>query len=50
MLEALLEFRRTTLLLECEGADDHARKARPVATSRLSLHGLVRHMAEVERS
>src|SRR6266516_4627626 len=50
MLEALLEFRRTTLLLKCEGADDHARKARPVATSRLSLHGLVRHMAEVERS
>ena len=50
MLEAWLEFHRTTLLLKCEGADDHARKARPVATSRLSLHGLVRHMAEVERS
>lgn len=50
MLEAWLEFHRTTLLLRCEGADDHARKARPVATSRLSLHGLVRRMAEVERS
>ncbi len=50
MLEAWLEFHRTTLLLKCEGADDHARKARPVATSKLSLHGLVRHMAEVERS
>jgi uncharacterized damage-inducible protein DinB len=50
MLEAWLEFHRATLLLKCEGADDHARKARPVATSRLSLHGLVRHMAEVERS
>ena len=47
MLEAWLEFHRTTLLLKCEGADDHARKARPVATSRLSLHGLVRRMAEV---
>src|SRR5260370_5207312 len=50
MLEAWLEFHRTTLLLKCEGADDHARKARPVATSKLSLHGLVRHMAEVERN
>jgi uncharacterized damage-inducible protein DinB len=50
MLERWLEFHRTTLLLKCEGLDDEARKARPVATSRLSLHGLVRHMAEVERS
>ena len=50
MLEAWLEFHRTTLLLKCEGLDDHARKERPVATSQLSLHGLVRHMAEVERS
>jgi uncharacterized damage-inducible protein DinB len=50
MLAAWLEFHRTTLLLKCEGLDDRARKERPVATSRLSLHGLVRHMAEVERS
>ena len=50
MLEAWLEFHRTTLLLKCEGLDDGARKERPVATSLLSLHGLVRHMAEVERS
>jgi hypothetical protein len=50
MLEAWLESHRMTLLLKCEGAHDHARKARPVATSRLSLHGLARHMAEVERS
>jgi uncharacterized damage-inducible protein DinB len=49
MLEAWLEFHRTTLLLKCEGLDDAARKARPVPTSKLSLHGLVRHMAEVER-
>jgi uncharacterized damage-inducible protein DinB len=49
MLEGWLEFHRTTLLLKCEGLDDDARKARPVATSLLSLHGLVRHMAEVER-
>ena len=50
MLEGWLEFHRTTLLLKCEGLDDAQRKARPVATSELSLHGLVRHMAEVERN
>jgi len=50
MLEAWLEFHRTTLLLKCDGLDDAQRKARPVATSNLSLHGLVRHMAEVERN
>ena len=50
MLEAWLEYHRTTLLLKCEGLDDVERKARPIATSKLSLHGLVRHMAEVERS
>ncbi len=50
MLERWLEFHRTTLLLKCEGLDDASRKVRPVATSKLSLHGLVRHMAEVERN
>src|SRR6266702_8809984 len=50
MLEAWLEFHRTTLLLKCEGLDDAARKSRPVPTSKLSLHGLVRHMPEVERT
>ncbi|HEX9681911.1 MAG TPA: DinB family protein [Acidimicrobiales bacterium] len=50
MLERWLDFHRTTLLLKCEGLDDNGRKARPVASSKLSLHGLVRHMAEVERN
>ena len=50
MLEAWLEFHRTTLLLKCEGLDDAGRKGRPVPTSKLSLHGLLRHMAEVERN
>jgi uncharacterized damage-inducible protein DinB len=50
MLEAWLEFHRTTLLFKTEGLDADARKKRPVASSNLSLHGLVRHMAEVERS
>jgi uncharacterized damage-inducible protein DinB len=49
MLEAWLEFHRTTLLMKCEGLDDVARKARPIPSSLLSLHGLLRHMAEVER-
>jgi len=49
MLEAWLEFHRITLLIKCEGLDDAGRKRRPIATSKLSLHGLVRHMAEVER-
>ncbi|MDQ1397689.1 MAG: hypothetical protein QOG64_2948 [Acidimicrobiaceae bacterium] len=48
MLERWLEFHRTTLLLKCEGLDEAGRKARPIATSKLSLHGLVRHMGEVE--
>jgi uncharacterized damage-inducible protein DinB len=50
MLERWLEFHRITLLLKCEGLDDEGRKARPVTSSKLSLHGLVRHMAEVERN
>ena len=50
MLEAWLDFHRTTLLLKCEGLDDATRKSRPVSTSKLSLHGLVRHMGEVERN
>ncbi|MGO9559300.1 MAG: DinB family protein [Acidimicrobiales bacterium] len=49
MLEGWLEFHRVTLLIKCEGLDDAERKSRPVATSKLSLHGLIRHMAEVER-
>lgn len=50
MLEAWLEFHRSTLLLKCEGLDDVGRRARPIPTSLLSLHGLLRHMAEVERN
>ena len=50
MLESWLEWHRITLLLKCEGLDDAGRKSRPVESSKLSLHGLVRHMAEVERN
>jgi uncharacterized damage-inducible protein DinB len=50
MIELWLEFHRTTLLLKCEGLDDASRKRRPVGSSLLSLHGLIRHMSEVERN
>jgi len=49
MLEQWLEYHRMTLQIKCEGLDDAGRKSRPVPTSNLSLHGLVRHMGEVER-
>jgi uncharacterized damage-inducible protein DinB len=50
MLEQWLEYHRMTLFLKCEGLSDEERKSRPVPTSLLSLHGLLRHMAEVERN
>jgi uncharacterized damage-inducible protein DinB len=50
LLEGWLEFHRATLLVKCEGLDDAQRKAQPIPTSDLSLHGLVRHMAETERN
>jgi uncharacterized damage-inducible protein DinB len=49
-LEGWLEFHRATLLSKCEGLDDDQVKYRPVATSLMSLHGLVRHLADVERN
>jgi len=50
MLEEWLEFHRITLLMKCEGLSDEQRKRRAIPSSMLSLHGLVRHMAEVERN
>src|ERR1700722_19561897 len=50
LLDGWLEFHRATLLVKCEGLDDAQRKARPIPSSELSLHGLVRHMAETERN
>jgi uncharacterized damage-inducible protein DinB len=49
MLEGFLAWQRTTLLNICAGltADQLAR--RPLSSSNLSLLGLVRHMAKVER-
>jgi uncharacterized damage-inducible protein DinB len=49
MLSAWLDFHRATLLLKCEGLTDDQLRQRSVPPSDLSLLGLVRHMAEVER-
>jgi uncharacterized damage-inducible protein DinB len=49
-LRAWLEFQRATLEWKCEGLDRDGLDARPIPSSLLSLHGLVRHMAEVERN
>jgi uncharacterized damage-inducible protein DinB len=48
-LRAYLEFHRETLALTCAGLTDDDLRRRSTASS-LSLLGLVRHMAEVERS
>jgi hypothetical protein len=48
--DAWLEYHRATLLLKCDGLDAEQLRTRAVATSLMSLHGLVRHMAEVERN
>ena len=49
-LREWLDYHRATLLLKCDGLGPEALAARPVPTSLLSLHGLVRHMAEVEQN
>jgi uncharacterized damage-inducible protein DinB len=47
--ETLLDYFRATLLWKCAGLSAEQLKQRPVPPSTLSLLGLVRHMAEVER-
>ncbi|MHC5906445.1 DinB family protein [Streptomyces sp. S6] len=50
MLEGWLEYHRQTLARKCEGLSDEQLRTAAVAPSELSLMGLVRHMADVERS
>jgi uncharacterized damage-inducible protein DinB len=50
MLESWLEYHRATLAWKCEGLDDAQLRQRAVPPSSLSLIGLVRHMADVERN
>jgi Protein of unknown function (DUF664) len=48
-LESWLDYHRATLLYKCQGLTGDQLARRAVAPSSLSLLGLVRHMAEVER-
>ncbi|MFJ3334233.1 DinB family protein [Streptomyces sp. NPDC086766] len=49
MLEGWLDYHRQTLAWKCEGLTDEQVRTAAVEPSELSLMGLVRHMAEVER-
>ncbi|MFF7489714.1 DinB family protein [Streptomyces luteogriseus] len=49
MLEGWLDYHRQTLAWKCEGLTDAQLRTTAVEPSELSLMGLVRHMAEVER-
>jgi uncharacterized damage-inducible protein DinB len=50
MLVGWLEFHRETLAIKCEGLSSEQLAERAVPPSWLSLAGLLRHMAEVERT
>ncbi|UED84072.1 DinB family protein [Streptomyces profundus] len=49
-LRGFLDYHRATLALKCEGLDDEELRRQASPPSTLSLLGLVRHMAEVERA
>jgi uncharacterized damage-inducible protein DinB len=49
MADGWLDFHRATLLWKCAGLTDAQLRQRAVPTSTLSLHGLVRHLTDVER-
>lgn len=49
ILEGYLAWQRTTLLNICAGLDGEQLATRPLPSSNLSLLGLVRHLAKVER-
>jgi len=48
-IEAYLNYQRCTLLNICAGLNAEQLASRPIASTNLSLLGLVRHMAKVER-
>jgi uncharacterized damage-inducible protein DinB len=50
MLRAFLDYHRATLAMKCEGLSDEDLRRQSMPPSTLSLLGLVRHMAEVERT
>ncbi|MER6271990.1 DinB family protein [Streptomyces sp. 900105755] len=50
MLRAFLDYHRATLAMKCEGLTDEELRRPSMPPSTLSLLGLVRHLAEVERA
>ncbi|MBT2365859.1 DinB family protein [Streptomyces sp. ISL-10] len=50
MLRAFLDYHRATLAMKCDGLTDEELRQQSMPPSTLSLLGLVRHMAEVERA
>lgn len=49
-LRAFLDYHRATLAMKCEGLSDEELQQRSMPPSTLTLLGLVRHLAEVERA
>lgn len=49
-LAGFLDFHRATLMRKCEGLSDDQLRTPALPPSNLSLIGLVRHLAEVERA
>jgi uncharacterized damage-inducible protein DinB len=50
MLRGFLDYHRATLAMKCGGLSDEDLRRQSMPPSALSLLGLVRHMAEVERT
>jgi uncharacterized damage-inducible protein DinB len=50
MLRGFLDYQRATLAMKCDGLTDEDLRRQSMPPSTLSLLGLVRHMAEVERT
>ena len=49
-VRAYLDYHRATLAMKCQGLSDEELRQRSMPPSALTLLGLVRHMAEVERT
>jgi uncharacterized damage-inducible protein DinB len=49
-LRVFLDFHRATLAMKCDGLSDDELRTQSMPPSTLTLLGLVRHMAEVERT
>ena len=50
MLRTFLDYQRATLAMKCDGLGDDELRQQSMPPSTLSLLGLVRHMAELERA